>query len=479
MLATAIVCAVAAITLFALSLHRSSVMKPGELLARASTEATSPRKSGAKGVIVQTVRIQAAKRRLERTVYRDVEGLRNPKWKAPDSEEARLQDTLAAAGVNWADPLSPGSFDYWHGHAAIQMDRVKRNGTGLLTLTTTVNDPVVTSESLTVRESDFHTVGRSIALRNQGTIEIAEVSYGVFPWASINPDLFESLSQLTPAWNEQASLPHYAAPLTELQLDEAELSVRLVLQHLQLDGSNQLALRREPDGIYVQGVVLSLEEKHRLQAELHLVPHAVASISTLEEMNAQPSAGSKITNIKLTSVAVAEPSSLERYLAERGGAHETAGPLAQALVDCSFDANHESKAITELLQRFAQNDRLSPSALSSLSQLLAQHKAALLNALQKEEQQLSALNLTSNAAAVVSGPAQSNADALRSAAERNFSLCMELTSGSNASARPTQVIVSHLNASIAQLRAVTLRISAASQLHTPSTNNTASNHESR
>jgi hypothetical protein len=433
-------------------------------------------KSGVKGVVVQTVRIRTSKRKLERTVYRDVEGRRNPKRNALDSEDASLQDTLAEAGVIWADPLSAASFDYWHGHEAIQEDVVKRSGTGLLTLTTTVSDPDVASESLTVRESDFHTVGKTIHLRSEETIEIAEVSYGVFPWISINPDLFEPLSLVSPKLDggtHAALLLHMATPLTDMQLDEAELSTRLVLENLQLDDSNQLALRREPDGIHVQGVVLSSDDKRRLQSELHMVPHVVASILTVDEMNARPDTGSEITKVKQTSVAVAEPSSLERYLTEKGVGRDSAGPLAQQLVDSSFNANHESKAITELLERFAQNNRLSPAARTSLSQLLVQHKAALLNALQEEQRQLNTLNLTSSVPDVGTGPVQDNADALRSAAEHNFSLCMELTSGSNASARSAQDIAPQLAASIAQLRAETLRLSTASQLDIPPSNNAA------
>jgi hypothetical protein len=482
MFATAIVCAVAAIVLFAVSLHRSSLMKPSELLARATSETTAPMNSGVKGVVVQTIRIQTSKRKLERTVYRDVEGRRYPRSKALDSEGLRLENTLAAAGISWADPLSPASFDHWQRYEVIQTDVVKRSGSGLLTLTATVNDPVVASESLTVRESDFHAVGKSIHLRSQETIDIAEVSYGIFPWTSINPDIFEPVSLFgsTPDGNAHHTLlPRIAAPLTDLQLDEAELSTRLILRHLQMDDSNQLALVREPDGIHVQGVVLSSEEKHRLQTELYLVPHVVTSISTVDEMNAQPTRGAEITRLKQSSVAVVEPSSMERYLAEKGVGHETVGPLAQELVDSSFSANHESKAITELLDRFAQNDRLSPAARTSLSQLLVQHKSALLNALQEEERQLSTLNLTSRVPAAAIGPAQNNAEALRSAAERNFSLCMELTSGSSASAQPAQAIVPQLAAAIAQLRAVALRISASSQLYTPPTNHAATNHESR
>jgi hypothetical protein len=210
-----------------------------------------------------------------------------------------------------------------------------------------------------------------------------------------------------------------------------------------------------------------------------MVPHVLTSILTVDEMDTQPATASAITSVKQTSLMAAEPSSLEKLLTEKGIGPDKAGPLAQQLVNSSFSANHESKALTELLERFAQNDQLSPAARTSLSQLLVQHKAALLKALQEEEQQLIALGLAPNVSNAATGPVQNDADALRVAAEHNFSLCMELTSGTSASARPAQSIVPQLVASVAQLRTVTLRISAASQLYTPSPNATATNHESR
>jgi hypothetical protein len=72
-----------------------------------------------------------------------------------------------------------------------------------------------------------------------------------------------------------------------------------------------------------------------------------------------------------------------------------------------------------------------------------------------------------------SGEVQSNTDALKLAAERNFNLSVELTSGSATTQRSAQSLAPQLADSIAQLRAVVLHISAAAQLHPSSSANSA------
>jgi hypothetical protein len=134
--------------------------------------------------------------------------------------------------------------------------------------------------------------------------------------------------------------------------------------------------------------------------------------------------------------------------------------------------------MSDLLTRFASSEALSGSARTSLSELLIQHKAALLAALGQEERQLVTLQLIPHPA-FVPDEVQGNADALKLAAERNFSLCVELTSGNAASPRPAQSIAPQLANSIAQLRGVVLRISATAQLRPPSFPNSATANQNR
>jgi RNA polymerase sigma factor (sigma-70 family) len=480
MLATAMICAVASFIFLFFSFRASSVMKPEDLLKRAAVAETSRAQSEASGVIVQSVRIRTPQRKVERTLYRDVQGKRSLREQPTSREDAGLRTHLAALGIHWNDPLSADSFRAWHDHAAIRQDVVKRSETGLLTLTTTVSGGDVASESLTVRESDFRPVVRTVELRDAGTIEVAELNYSVLPWSSVNPDMFEPVSSsMGLGGNTHPSLSlHLPALLTPEEIDSAELGARLVLNRLQLDSSGRIELGRAADGIHVQGVVESDAEKRQLQSQLRMVPHVQVSVLTVREMEAKPNAGSEITSIRQSSVVEESPSSLEKYFTERGQDRAAVGAAAQEFVDSSFAVKHESEEISGLLQRFSSSTSLSGEARIALSELLTQHKAGLLAALGREERELLTLQLLSHPASPAEA-ANVDAEALRVAADHNFALSVELISSTDASSRPAQTIAPQLANSIAKLRAVALHISATAQLYPPSSGNSATANKNR
>jgi RNA polymerase sigma factor (sigma-70 family) len=470
MLATAVVCAIATVVLFVLSVRNASVMKPGEMLQQATVSEIKEAQSGP-GVVVQTVRIQTPRRKIERTIYRDIQGRRRAREQKLDQADESLRAEVEANDIPWNDPLSVASFRDWHDRAAVERDVVKRPEKGLLTLTSTVAEGRIVSESLTLRESDFHPVKRTVELRDAGTIEIAELNYNVLPWSSVNPDLFES--DLGPASalgkgvrpSLRLLLPRILSPM---EIDEAELSARLVLNRLHLDGTDRIELVRQPDGVEVKGVVADGATQHQLQEQLHTVPHVTASILTVAQMAARPAAASDVTSISQSSVSTASaPSALERYFVERSMDRSAASDPMRELVDSSFMAKHESEQIADLLRRFSSSETLSGNVRSELSELLIQHKSALLAALAREDRQLLTLQLVPRPVDAATD-ALGTLDALEGAAERNFVLCTELTSENSGSSRSAQAISAQLEDSIAQLRAVVLHISAAAQLSVPS-----------
>jgi RNA polymerase sigma factor (sigma-70 family) len=476
---TAIVIGLAVVASFLMSLKHSQVIKPSELLARATSSASASLPLSSSGVIVQKVRIQTAKRDVERTLYRDLGGRRRLKPERIEPEDEQIKTKLEGAGIDWNDPLSAVTYKDWHDHITIEQDDVKQSDNGFLTLTTTASDGVIAQESLTVRESDFHPVRKTIEIRDADTIEVAELNYAVLPWSAVNQDLFERPTAASEPRGLVPPMPSARLQLTptDAQIDEAELGVLLVLHRLHVDASNQIALTRQPDGIHIRGEVETEDEKHQLQSQLHMLPHVWPSIRTLREMDAQPTSGSQVTSLKESSVVISEPSALEKYFAAQGIEHEHTAQVAQQLFDSSFSANHESKAITDLLQRFAPKEDLSPAARSSLSELLIQHKAALLDALEEEERLLATVKLIPAHPTAVPGGIQGNALELEAAAHRNFTLCTELTAGGNTPSKDAELIATQLAATIEQLRAVTLHISAASQLYPPSFTNSATNAE--
>src|ERR1019366_6426775 len=114
---------------------------------------------------------------------RDPARRRRLKQQHLSTDDQRTKDRLDLAGVSWNEPLSAANFSAWRDRQSAKKDAITRTGTNLLTLTTSVApDSTVVQESLTVRASDFHPLARTIQLRDQGTVEIAELNYAVMPW---------------------------------------------------------------------------------------------------------------------------------------------------------------------------------------------------------------------------------------------------------------------------------------------------------
>lgn len=474
LLAGATILALASLACFVAWMHNRPQISPSALLNRAAKWDTGIPGDNQPGVIYQKVQITAAKRTFARAIYRDVQGHRRPKQRQLSPEDEQLRSRLEAAGVSWDAPLSASTYQNWHDHQRNERDRITRAGQNLLRLTTTTAalDSLVIQETLTVRENDFHPVDRTVELRDYGTVEIAELNYDVLPWSMANPDWFEQ-----PAANAEVRLPrpvahpafHLPPHLTDAQLDEAELEARLVLNRLHVDMGRRIDMTRGEDGIHVFGIVDSSDEKQQIQSQLVLVPHVIPMISTVQELNGRTSANG-ISSVQAQSVVVSEStSSIERYFTETGLERNAALSLTEQVVDGAFLVNHESKAINDLWQRFGNNDSLTPDARMALSELLIQHKATLLAALQQEQQRLIDLKLIAGAplaAASVQGPGTE----LEAAAQRNFALVVELTSPGAVEPRPAQQIAPQIAESISRLRAIVLRISAASLISPPSLN---------
>jgi RNA polymerase sigma factor (sigma-70 family) len=472
MLATAMVCALAAVVFLFLSIRSFPRMKPEDILEQTTASENTASQSRA-GVVVQTVRIQTPRRTLERTLYRDVQRKRRTKERKLDRDDEALRLQLETLGISWNDPLSAGSFRDWHDHAKILKDVVRQPEKGLLTLTTTTAEGSnIANETLFIREADFHPVERTIELRQAGTVEIAELNYSLLPWSSVNPDLFEPVSDIGPMRGKSmhpSLVPRAAHLLSSIELDTAELGARMVLGRLHLDTDDRIELLRQPSGIEIKGVVADEDKKRQLQGQLYTLPHVSTSLLTLQEMAVRPAAGSDVTRIQQSSVTATQvPSALDRYLTERN-IDRTASSVSsqiEQLVLSSYAVKHESEQIADLLTRFASSATLSDSARITLSELLVQHKAALLDALGQENHQLTTLQLVSHPEDIPTNLA-GDAESLRQVAGYNLTLCTELTSETNPSPRSTQLIAAELQGSIAQLRIIVLHISAAAQLAQP------------
>jgi len=451
--ATGLVLAFASILCFVLWTRSGQGISAHDLLLHAQRQDASVAQSEPSGVIVQRVRIKSPVRTMERTVYRDIQRRRHPRDHALDASDAKLKAELTVAGVDWDDPLSPVTYQQWRNREFIQSDSVKRAGDNLLTLTTTVNDGAVVSESLTVRSSDFHAVGKTVELRDYGTIEIAEVNYAVLPWSTANPDWFEPAMIAGPGVSNDAPstlLPRLPVQLNETQLDEAELSARLVLNQLHADTGEQIEIVRDPSGIVVKGIVETEQRRRDLNDRLHTLPHMTTMLSSLERMKREQAQGADaITGVKVAS-AQSHATPLVAYYLSHGRNLAPLGRLPQQLLNSAFAVGVESRAIGDLQRRFARRDNMSLVASAALSDLLFTHKHKLLAALDDEEHLLAEAQID-----VPRAKPNISADGadrqLADLAEHNLALARELALSNGANERPAESIASELAASIDEL----------------------------
>ena len=163
-------------------------------------------------VIFQKVRIKTPQADLQRAIYRDSRGKRQAKKVSLEPREERVKANLTAAGVEWDAPLSAGAYQEWHDRQHVRDDSIERTGSHLLRLRTEVPQGPVMEQTLTVRDSDFHPVQRTIEFRDNERVEIAELDYKVLPWSAVDQSVFEPLGGLDRAGRRRAdhSVPSLA-----------------------------------------------------------------------------------------------------------------------------------------------------------------------------------------------------------------------------------------------------------------------------
>ncbi len=436
--------------------RHAAPMTSSVLLQRAEAAEEAPARASEPSVVYEKVRIHTAARSIESRIYRDASGRRKPKAQPLDRQTVELQSKLATAGVDWNEPLSPATFDQWHNRAHAIQNSVHETGPNLLTLTATAANENVTQESLTVRANDFHPVSRTISFRDTGTVEIAELDYEVLPWSAVNGDLFEPLDSPEASRQRTPALPGLVLPFvpSSVKLDEAELSVRLVLNQLQADTGEQIEVLRQPDHIRVTGVVESDQRRQQLQFQLRQLPYVSASILTLAEMQARSPVKQENGGRVESATVQARETPLETYYLEHRADTAPLSHLSRQLFYKALTIDTESKAIDELQHRFAVSGVLSPIALATLTELMISHKERLLNALQEEKGLLAGTGIPVDSASRTAADAAAP-EFLKSAAGKNLLLCKELALGEGDRRRPAEVIVSELSVTVGDLRAGT------------------------
>jgi hypothetical protein len=410
------------------------------------------------GVMYQAVRItsseQTGRQTMERSIYRDLQGKHKPKVERLTGGEEQLKSTLLQAGLDWDAPLSASGYQNWHDHQHRRADHIVRAGLHLLKLITTVPEGAVSEQSLTVQDTDFHPVQRTIAFRDSTTVEIAELDFKILPWSAVDGSVFAPIELdggvARRDTNSPRVLPHprMAETRSPSQLDETELDARLILNQLHADTGEQIEIDRIPEGVEVRGLVETDERKRALQAQLRTVPHLVVSLQSVRDLERNPAASDGTSTIESASMPDL-PSPLQTYLLARGQRIDAINVVSQRLFNEALTIRQESKAIDDLQTRFDPAEHRSVLALATLSELIYSHHERLDAALKQERALVEAEAGPGNG----NGTAAQSSASLVEAAAKNLGLCKELTQTNHPVSRSAEQILAEMYATMNDLTA--------------------------
>jgi len=453
LLTSAMLLGLCSIVCFFLWTRSGPRISPQTLLTRAEQSDAAASKTHSPGVIYQKVKISGTGHVMERAIYRDPEKKRHPKRQHLNPDDQWLKDRLNIAGVNWDEPLSAANYRDWHDRLPVKQEVVTRTGNNLLTLTTSTDTigPVL-RESLTVRESDFHPVERTIELRDVGAVEIAELNYDVMPWGAVNQDWFEPLSGSVSDAHPSFSVP-MPRLLSGLELDSAELGARLVLNQLHADTGEQIHVARSANGIQVKGVVDTDQRKSQLVGRLLQVPHVHPSLLSVEEIGSQPPVTSPHGGQPIQAYSVeAQASPLEQYLREKKLPVDNLAAISQGLLDNCLKVQQARGHLSELQYRFKGANQLPDELQNQLSKLSENYVNAMQSGLDADKRTLLSLGLdTAVQPAPPSSSGQTDKD-LDQQVHQYQNLCQELIASGVGQPRSAQAIAHDLITVGAQIR---------------------------
>jgi len=426
-------------------LHQSLPDMTANTLLVCAEKWDSPNPAITSGVVYQSIRITTPKLTVDRSIYRDLQGKRLPKAVKLAQKQEELKMELAQAGVDWEEPISASNYRTWHDHQEGYTDQIARVGAHLLKLTTTVPDNSVPSQSLTVRDTDFHPIQRTVAIRDVGTVEIAELDFKVLPLATVNADVFEPMGDvLSTAATDRShailELPRLPRGVTQGQLDEAELSARLMLNHLHADNGEQIEMHRRQQEIVIEGVVGTDERKRQLRTQLRMVPHLTFAIQSEADLKDAPVANGPANIQVATMPNMVSP--LERSLEKHGRSVSEVNELAQTIANTAYTISQESKAIVDLQTRFASDQQLTIVASATLAELIYSHRERLSAAMKSERALIADAQMDPVIATETNG---TRAASLIDVAARNLALSKELTQTTSPATRDAELILSEMS----------------------------------
>ncbi len=174
----------------------AAAVSANELLGRSVASDLNSLKAVPQPAVIQKLRIRAGARVFTRTTYRDVMRKRFlSRTEGSSRDELEVKTLFLKSSFDWNEPLAPEEYSRWRISLSTKQDSIERVGNDLLKLETKTPTGPVAEASLTVRSSDYHAVEENLRLRDDSTIEVAELSYNVVASSSLAPDLFGLAAQ--------------------------------------------------------------------------------------------------------------------------------------------------------------------------------------------------------------------------------------------------------------------------------------------
>lgn len=425
-----------------------------EFLTLAAKSDERPAKIAGSGVVHRRFRFKTEKKTIEHDAYRDISG-RQLGNDNVDREDADLVIPLALAGVNWENPLSAVSFKNWHDRQTNPDDEVRSFGKGLLTIRTRLSSTNIVQETFTVREDGFHPTQRTIEYRDLGTVEISEVSLDILSWERAN----QLLRFMPQPENKLASrrLPLGSLLPSVVQMNEAELEARLILNQKSADTGEQIEVARDGKGVQVRGLVESEERKTELKQSLQAIPFLSVTIRSFDDLKSNRAPRAQIAPSQEQS-AVAQVSPLEQYFVQHGRSRDDLSRISAGLFNSSLAINRSCRSIEQVTLRFSDANELSPAAIHARDELLSGTVERLLNNLNDEQEFLSKADIPLESAEGRSLNFDDNRLDLAHLADENTLLTRELVSGAGESNRSEKELAAEVAETISRLRSEALTI---------------------
>jgi hypothetical protein len=294
-----------------------------QLLENAQVSEVRALHSVTRPVVYQKLNIKIGDEAVTRTIYRDLDGVRQTdrvdvtertgeaskgvaspghlQSRSESTQRARneIEQTFLQAHLNWQDPLSPATFMGWHNNLDEKQDQVSLTGNNFLTLTTTTNEGPVAEARLTFRTSDSHPIAAILLLHDARQVEVTELVWDVFPMEVVDPTIFSTEPMRTPDVARSANLVPTATPVSDAELAESELQARVAIHAEGADLGEQIEFDHDPPGskptsvmrsVVVRGIVSTQERKNRLLSSLQGIPHVQLRLQTVEEAATQQNA---------------------------------------------------------------------------------------------------------------------------------------------------------------------------------------------